>query len=355
MRIAQIMLGLCFGCLLFCLPAVAQTTSNIEGTVKDPKGAVVPGAQIKASSSSLAVERAATSDADGVYRIAALPAGIYTVSVSRSGFANSAFESVKLTVNRTITLDVQLEVGSVTGQISVTAEAVLIDPTTPATGTTVTPRQIRDMPVNGRNYLDLMQLVPGAVINRQANVGSDNSTPVLGERAGNNNFMIDGQPNKNTVDGGAAAQFNQDTIAEFQVLTAGYKAEFGQASGAIVNVITRSGNNQYHGIGSLFYRNDGLDSSNSIDPAITEPPALHRFDYSMAGGGPIIKDKIFFFGSGERIHENCRLNFTFPKTGNTTVDTILRNFARRLPRRSFELGSLTSRGRRRHDLSGVQL
>jgi len=326
MRIRQIMLGLCFAFFVFSVPAAAQTTSNIEGTVRDPRGAVVPGAQIKAASASLAVERTTTSDEDGFYRIAALPAGVYMVTVSGSGFANSTLQNVELTVNRTVTLDVQLEVGNVTGQISVTAEAVLIDPTTPATGGTVTPRQIQDMPVNGRNYLDLMQLVPGAVINRQANAGSDNSTPVLGERAGNNNFMIDGQPNKNTVDGGAAAQFNQETIAEFQVLTAGYKAEFGQASGAIVNVITRSGNNEYHGVGSLFFRDDAFDSSNSLDPTQTDAPALRRYDYSLAGGGPIIKDKIFFFGSGERIHEDRRLNFTFPKTGNAQVDQIIRNF-----------------------------
>src|SRR6185295_15347956 len=114
-----------------------------------------------------------------------------------------------------LTLDVQLDVGKVQEQVSVTAETLLIDSTSSATGTTVTPRQIQDLPVNGRNYLDLMQLVPGAVINRQANAGSDNSTPVLGERAGNNNFMIDGQPNKDTVGGGAAAPFNQETIAEF--------------------------------------------------------------------------------------------------------------------------------------------
>ena len=326
MRITRIMPGLCFAFFIFSLPAVAQTTSNIEGTVRDPRGAVVPGAQIKAASTSPAVERTSTSDENGFYRIAALPAGIYIVTCSGSGFANSTLQNVELTVNRTVTLDVQLEVGNVTGQINVTAEAVLIDPTTPATGGTVTPRQIQDMPVNGRNYLDLMQLVPGTVINRQANVGSDNSTPVLGERAGNNNFMIDGQPNKNTVDGGAAAQFNQETIAEFQVLTAGYKAEFGQASGAIVNVITRSGNNEYHGVGSLFFRDDAFDSSNSLDPNQTGAPALRRYDYSLAGGGPIIKNKIFFFGSGERIHEDRRLNFTFPRTGNAQVDQIIRNF-----------------------------
>src|SRR6185295_3998905 len=136
---------------------------------------------------------------------------------------------------------------------------------------------------------------------------SDNSTPVLGERRGNNKIMIDGQPNKNTVDGGAATQFNQETIAEFQVLTAGYRAEFGQASGAIVNVITRSGNNEFHGVGSAFIRNDAFDSSNLLDPT-KDAPSLRRYDYSLALGGPVIKKKVFFFGSGERIHENRVLN-----------------------------------------------
>ena len=161
--------------------------------------------------------------------------------------------TLKLTLNRTIALDVQLEVGTVTGQINVTAETLLIDPTTAATGSTVTPRQIQEMPVNGRNYLDLLQLVPGAVINRQANAGSDNSTPVLGERAGNNNFMIDGQPNKNTVDGGAAAQFNQETIAEFQVLTAGYKAEFGQAQARSLTSSPEAGTTIFTASGQCFF------------------------------------------------------------------------------------------------------
>jgi hypothetical protein len=311
----KVLLALCSAVLLSLIfsPAVAQTTvSTIEGTVKDPKGSVVAGANVVIKSAALGIERTATSDAEGFYRVTALPAGNYSLTISHTGFATRTFENVELTVNRTLTLDIPLEVGAVQGQVDVVGYAQLLNPTSSATGATITPQQIREMPTNGRNYLDLMQLVPGVVVNRQANAGSDNSTPVLGERAGNNNFLIDGQPNKDTVTGGAASQFNQETIAEFQVLTAGFRAEFGQASGAIVNVITRSGTNDYHGLASIFFSNNAFDSSNSLDPAQDEAPFLQRWDYSFAGGGPLVKDKVFFFGSAERIRENRRLNFLFP-------------------------------------------
>jgi outer membrane receptor protein involved in Fe transport len=292
---------------------VAQTTtSTVEGSVTDAKNAVVAGAQVNIKNKELGLERSAVSDAQGFFRVTALPAGMYSISVSATGFSSRNFEQIELTLNRTLDFDIQLEVGSVQEQVEISAGVQVIDPSTAATGATVTPQQIKELPVNGRNYLDLLQLVPGVVINRQANTGSDSSTPVLGERAGNNSFLIDGQPNKNTVTGGAGSQFNQETIAEFQVLTTGYKSEFGQASGAIINVITKSGGNEFHGIGSLFYRHDAFDSSNALDPAITDAPSLRRWDYSLAVGGPIIKDKVHFFGSAERITENRVLNFTFP-------------------------------------------
>jgi hypothetical protein len=294
------------------------TTATIEGTIKDAQGSVVAGAQVTVKSDSLGVERTATSDSDGVYRITALPAGTYSLSVSHSGFAPRNFDSVELTVNRTLTLDIALEVGTVQGQVDVSADAqLLLDPTASSTGATIMPRQIQEMPVNGRNYLDLLQLVPGVAINRQST--GDNANPVLGERSGNNNFFIDGQPNKDTVNGGPAAQFNQETIAEFQVLTTGYKAEFGQASGAIVNVITKSGGNEFHGVGSLFVRNEAFDSVNSLDPTVTDPRHLRRFDYSLAGGGPIWKDKVFFFGSSERITEDRGIDFKFPNIQSATA------------------------------------
>jgi hypothetical protein len=310
------LLAACFAVLFLAVvtpTALAQTTvSTIEGTIKDEKESVVAGANIVAKSTTLGIERTTTSDENGFYRIAALPAGTYSLSISHAGFAMKNFDNIELTVNRTLKLDIPLEVGTLESRVDVVAEAQLLNPTTSSTGSTITPQQIREMPTNGRNYLDLMQLVPGVVVNRQANVGSDNSTPVLGERSGNNNFLIDGQPNKDTVSGGAASQFNQETIAEFQVLTAGFRAEFGQASGAIVNVITKSGGNDYHGLASLFFRNNVFDSSNSLDPTQTDAPFLQRWDYSLAVGGPIIKDRVFFFGSAERIRENRRLNFVFP-------------------------------------------
>lgn len=299
--------------VLFPLSAFAQTTiSTIEGTIRDAQGSVVAGAQVVVKSAALGIERTATSDANGFYRVTALPAGNYSLSISHTGFAARTFDDIELTVNRTLTLDIPLEVGAVTEQVDVVENAQLLNPTTAATGSTITPQQIREMPTNGRNYLDLMQLVPGVVINRQANVGSDNATPVLGERSGNNNFLIDGQPNKDTVTGGAASQFNQETIAEFQVLTAGFRAEFGQASGAIVNVITKSGGNDLHGLASIFFRNNVFDTSNSLDANEDDAPFLQRWDYSLALGGPIVKDKVFFFGSAERIRENRQLNFLFP-------------------------------------------
>jgi hypothetical protein len=314
------------GC--FLTVAAQTTTSTIEGTVTDPNGAVIAGAKVTANGSTLATERNTVTDSDGHYRLTALPAGSYTLTVSQSGFSTVA-SKLDLTLNQTAKIDVKLTVGSAEGNVvNVTSDAPLLTTDSPATGMTVTQHQIENLPVNGRNYLDLLQLVPGTTVNRQSDPQGDNANPVLGERSGNNNFFIDGHPNKNTVNGGPAAQFNQETIAEFQVLTTGYKAEFGQASGAIVNVITKSGSNGYHGMASLYHRNDFLDSSNSIDPTKTETdaPYLRRFDSSVALGGPIVKNKMFFFGSAERIAENRHIDFNFPNFPDPTLNQLIHNF-----------------------------
>ena len=309
--------------LLLASSAAAQTTtSTIEGTVTDATGAVVPGAEVKVSGTTLASERTATTGANGFYRVTALPAGNYTLAISAKGFGTRT-AGLELTLNRVVVFDVTLQLEGVEAVIDVSSP--LVDASTSATGATITPRQITELPVNGRNYLDLLQLVPGVAINRQVDPNSDSANPVLGERSGNNNFLIDGQPNKDTVNGGPAQQFNQETIAEFQVLTNGYKAEFGQASGAVVNVITKSGGNDYRGVGSLFFRDDGLDATNSLDETRTDPLPLRRYDSSIAGGGPVLKDRFFFFGSAEHISEKRQLDFKYPDTGSALVNQLLRD------------------------------
>jgi hypothetical protein len=308
--------------LLAASGAAAQTTSTIEGTVTDASGAVVAGAEVKVFGTTLASERAATTGPNGFYRVTALPAGDYTLTVSVTGFATRTVP-IEVSLNRVVVLDVTLQIEGIEAVVDVSSPVV--DATTSTTVAIITPRQITELPVNGRNYLDLLQLVPGVAINRQVDPNNDSANAVLGERSGNNNFLIDGQPNKDTVNGGPAQQFNQETIAEFQVLTNGYKAEFGQASGAIVNVITKSGGNVYRGVGSLFFRDDALDSSNSLDETRTDPLPLRRYDYSAAGGGPIAKDRFFFFGSAEHISERRQLDFKYPDTGSPVVNQLLRD------------------------------
>jgi hypothetical protein len=308
--------------LLLAAGAAAQTTtSTLEGTVSDASGAVIQGAEVAVSGAMLGAERRATTDVRGVYRVTALTAGTYTITVTAAGLAASA-ATLDVTLNRVVTFDVTLQVGGVQETVAVTTPA--LDPSTSATGATITAREITELPVNGRNYLDLLQLVPGVAINRQVDPDNDRANPVLGERSGNNNFLIDGQSNKDTVNGGPAQQFNQETIAEFQVLTSGYKAEFGQASGAIVNVITKSGSNLFNGVGSLFIRDDALDASNSLDQTRTDPLPLRRYDSSVALGGPLVRDKVFFFGSVEHISEKRQLDFKYPDTGNAVVNQLLR-------------------------------
>lgn len=316
----RLVLCLLLGTILLPPALRAQTTSTIEGTVTDHQGLAVSGAEVSIAADTLAVSKKTTTDANGNYEIALLPAGIYTVTVSHTGFRTQVFKDLEITLNRTVRFNASLEVGTVEQKVEVSAEIPLLETTSSSEGATIVPSQIVDMPLNGRNYLDLMQLVPGVAINRQADLNSDNATPVLGERANNTGFLIDGQSNQNELAGGPAAQFNQDTIAEFQVITTGYKAEFGHASGGVVNVITKSGTNDVHGLASAYHRNSALDSSDipgtfpgSAIPGQSEPPYLLRWDYDAAAGGAMVRDKAFWFGSAEGIHENRSLNFVPPQ------------------------------------------
>ena len=303
-------LVLVVGATIFACRSEAQTTSTIQGTVTDHQGLPVSGAELQLSADTLAISRTAKSDSNGAYQFPALPAGTYKLTITHTGFTTRVLTGLEVTLNRTVTIDAQLEVGQVQERVDVTGELPLLETSSSSEGSTVMPQEIENMPINGRNYLDLLQLVPGVAIFRQQDVGSDNATPVLGERGNNTGFLIDGLPNSSEFAGGAASQFNQDTIAEFQVITTGYKAEFGHASGGVVNVITKSGSNDVHGLASVYHRNNAFDSSDI--PGNSTVPYLLRWDYDAALGGAIVRDKAFWFASAEGIHENRQLNFTPP-------------------------------------------
>ena len=294
---------------LLAAPCLGQVASSIDGHVVDASGRSVPNASIVILSSSVGTTREAQTDARGEFLVQGLPPGFYEIKVSSPGFATQDIKGAELLVNQPLTPTITMTVGAVNTEMTVSTETPALETVSSSTGTTITPRQIEDMPINGRNYLDLMQLVPGVAINRQANAGSDAATPILGERGGNADFLIDGLPNNDYLNGGAAAQFNQDAILEFQVITSSYKAEFGHSSGGVINVVSRSGTNTTHGLVSFFHRNSVLDSS---DNSLAKAPFLLRWDPSAQIGGPLFKDKVFGFASAERIMESRQLNFTYP-------------------------------------------
>ncbi len=288
--------------LAFAVSGFAQTTTSIlEGKTIDASGGVLAGVSVNAKGST--EERGGVSDAEGFYRVVALPAGTYVVTASLRGFKTQVLEGITLALDRTATLDITMQVASQTESVTVTAAVPIIDTTDSSTKELIDARTIDSIPLNGRNYLDLIRLTPGVAVNANARAdltNRDTNGAILGERAGNTAFLIDGLENDDDFHGGVFQAFTQDAIQEFEVIDSGYKAEFGRGSGGIVNVVTKTGSNEIHGNGFLFARNDVLDTSNVHGQ---NPPTLSRYDYGGTIGAPIRKDKAWFFGSVENIQE----------------------------------------------------
>ena len=189
--------------LLAATSSLAQTTATIHGQVKDSQGLAIPDAAISVACQAQGISRSVKSDNTGEFIVVGLPAGRYEIEVSKAGFQTRQIRDVELTVNQEITTSIELSPGTVVSEVLVTGELPLLETTTSSSGSTVTPTQVSDMPLNGRNYLDLMQLVPGVTVNRQVDQGGDASTPVLGQRGNNAQFLIDGMPNTDDMNGGA--------------------------------------------------------------------------------------------------------------------------------------------------------
>jgi len=279
--------------------AAQQISGNIRGTVVDPTGATVPGASVTATQTETGLTRTSMTNRSGEYVLLELPVGHYRLQVEGKGFQKYIQQGIMLDVNEKATIPVHLAVGAETQQIDVQADAQLIQSTVTSLGKTVSEREVLDLPLNGRNFTQLGLLQPGVVpltpglAEAGGSLRDGQAYAVNGQRPESNNFLIDGANNFNGVDGGFVLKPPVDAITEFRILTHNANAEFGNALGSTTNIITRSGTNGYHGALWEFLRNDAFDARNYFATS-TEPLKQNQFGGTI--GGPIRKDRTFFFG-----------------------------------------------------------
>ncbi|MGH9585854.1 MAG: carboxypeptidase regulatory-like domain-containing protein [Acidobacteriaceae bacterium] len=286
--------------LLACVSLYAQQiTGNILGTVTDPSGAVIQGAAVTARQTETGLSRMATTDRNGNYVLLELPVGHYRLRVAAKGFQEYVQDGITINVNETASVSPHLAIGSEKEQVLVRADAELIEPTVTSMGKVVQQRELEDLPLNGRNFSQLGLLQPGVVpltpgiAEAGGSLRGGQGYAVNGQRPESNNFLIDGANNFNGVDGGFVFKPPVDAITEFRIITHSANAEFGDALGSTTNIITRSGTNKFHGALWEFLRNDSLDANNYF--ALTKEP-LKQNQFGATIGGPIKKDKTFFFG-----------------------------------------------------------
>lgn len=283
------------------LSALAQTdTATITGVVTDSSGAAVADALIQATNRATTAAYTARSNESGVYVITALPIGSYDVSITRSGFQSLRRPDVVLSAGTRARVDASLTVGAVSEVVEVTALVPLLESETSSLGQVVENRTITQMPLNGRNYQKLAVLAPGVLPSRSRNF-VDDSFAVNGANMWQNQFVLDGADNTNYFTGVVTAS-NQvvkpsiDAIQEFKMETHNFTAEFGRGGGAVIQVTTKGGTNQFHGTLFEFLRNDKLDANNFFNSGRPKPP-YRQNQFGGTLGGPIRRDRIFFFGS----------------------------------------------------------
>ena len=292
--------------MLFVLTVLAsvnlsgqQITGSIRGTVADPSGAMVQAAIVTAKQTETGLTRSAATDRQGEYLLVELPIGHYQLEVRAKGFQRYLQQGISLDVNESATVGIHLRLGAETQQVEVSADAALVQSTVSSLGQTVMEHEILDLPLDGRNFSQLGTLQPGVVpltpglLEAGGPARQNQAYAVDGQRPESNNFMIDGADNVSAVDGGFVLKPPIDAIAEFKILSHNANAEFGRNTGSTTNIVTRSGSNSFHGAAWEFLRNDAMDSSDYFTRSI-QPLKQNQFGATL--GGPILKDKTFFFG-----------------------------------------------------------
>ena len=310
-------------CLLvvFCaLSVAAQTTGGrIVGQVVDSSGAAIPGAVVTITQEATNTTHAAHTDHAGNYSLLEVPVGDYTIEFDAAGFQSAILHHVRLIINQVLTVNQTLAVGTTKEIVEVSAEAALVDVTSTQLGAVVDDRAVVELPLNSRDTYQFLQLQPGVQSQLGGNgnlfYGSDRPgvVSVNGGRGRSNNYSVNGGDGNDQFANLPAIQPSPDSIQEFRVLTNTFDAEFGRNSGAVVNVITKSGSNRWHGSGYEFFRNTVLDARNYFE---STTPQFNQNQFGSTFGGPLKKDATFFFLSyeGRRIRQGV-------STGLVTVPT----------------------------------
>jgi len=302
---------------LFIGPAAAQSglgSGNIEGTVSDSSGGAVADAKITVRSDATGVSAERMSDASGHFLFVYLTPGNYNVSVEKDGFKTTLVDNAVVAVGTTLTLRPELAVGSTDMKVTVTADLPLVDTTQSSNSSVVGRGAIENLPLNGRDFTDFVLLTPGATTD------GDSMVSFNGISGNFNNYEVDGGNNNNAFFSQAMGrgtipfQFSEDIVQEFQVNTTGYEAEFGQAGGGLVNTVTRSGTNQFHGDAYYYILDSAMNANDSIDNQLgLGKPPNRRQQFGGTVGGPIKKDKLFYLANyeGQIRNEPVTVNDSF--------------------------------------------
>lgn len=290
---------------------VAQTSSQLSGTVNDKTGSAVPGAEITATNIDTGVERKTTTNEAGVYTLPFLTPGSYKVNVQKQGFRSVIQDNLRLEVNQTARVDFILEVGQITESVNVSERPPAIESESSSLGQVVETKAIQDLPLNGRNFVQLAILGPGvsgvgfgARGTIMSGTRPDDLRPgselfANGNREGSNNFLMDGTDNNDRLTLSIVLRPSVESVREFKIQTNLFAAEQGRNSGATVNVITKSGSNEWHGSAYEFLRNDKMDARNFFARPEAAKPAFRQNQFGASFGGKVIPNKLFFFGNYE--------------------------------------------------------
>jgi outer membrane receptor protein involved in Fe transport len=326
---------LCLVALLFALASAGRlfaqsSLGSISGNVVDASGGAVPGAAVSIRNVDTGASRTATSGVSGGFTFPQLPPGTYAVSGELAGFSPAKVTNVTVSVGGDTTVKLVLEPAGVQASVTVSSEAPLIETTKTQVSSVVNEKMIQALPTNGRNFLDVVLSTPG-VVKDNFRVGD---LVFAGQRGTLNSVVVDGADNNNTFfgqalgrtgSGRAPYQFSLDSVKEFQVNTNAYSAEYGRAGGAVINVVTKSGTNEFHGNAFYFYRDKQLNAKNYFDAVNGRVKAPYHFDqFGATIGGPIIPDKLFFFANydGQRNQTPNTVVLSVPSSTPNDPDTI---------------------------------